>query len=94
MTNAIHPGDTIVCIDDSTYAEQYLGIKAGETYTCRWIGPCRSYLGGDYIGVRLAGINRGVCPQFGEQDPPFRASRFRPLVGANDNNKVKKEELV
>jgi hypothetical protein len=40
----------------------------------------RTYLGGDYIGVRLVGINRGVCPQFGEEDPPFAARRFRPVV--------------
>lgn len=77
---AIRPGDEIVCIDDATLQEQYLGIKAGETYTCRWIGPCRTYLGGDYIGVRLVGINRGVCPEFGEEDPAFDARRFRPLV--------------
>jgi hypothetical protein len=66
----IRVGDEIVCIDDSILPEQYLGIKAGEVYKCRWIGPVRTYLGGDYIGVRLVGINRGVCPQFLEEDPP------------------------
>lgn len=77
----ILPGDEVVCIDDSTYDEQYLGIRAGEIYTVAWVGPCRDYMNGDYIGVRLVGVNRGVCPQFGNEDPPFRASRFRTLVG-------------
>lgn len=90
----IRTGDDIICIDDSIYPEQYIEIRKGEVYKVRWVGLCRDYMNGDYIGVRLDGINRGVCPQFGEQDPPFRASRFRPLVGANDDSKVKKEELV
>lgn len=94
MTNAIRPGDTIQCIDDSTYAEQYLGLKAGETYTCRWIGPCRAYLGGDYIGVRLAGINRGVCPQFGESDPAFDARRFRVISAPRQKDVMMQEELL
>jgi hypothetical protein len=76
----IRAGDDIVCIDDSTLQEQYLGIKEGQTYKARWVGPVRTYLGGDYIGVRLVGINRGVCPHFGDEDPPFAARRFRPLV--------------
>ncbi len=80
MTSTIRPGDDVICIDDTTLPEQYLEIRQGEIYTCRWIGPCRTYLGGDYIGVRLDGINRGICPQFFEEDPPFRASRFRPVV--------------
>lgn len=92
--NPIKPGDQIVCIDDSTLPEQYLGIRAGETYTCRWIGPCRTYLGGDYIGIRLEGINRGVCPEFAEEDPPFAARRFRPVVGPGVKGKVKEEELI
>jgi len=76
----IKPGDEVVCVDDSTLPLQYLGIRAGEIYKARWVGPVTSYLNGDYIGVRLAGINRGVCPEFGDEDPPFRASRFRPVV--------------
>lgn len=92
--NPIKPGDQVVCIDDSTLPEQYLGIRAGETYKCRWIGPCRTYLGGDYLGIRLEGISRGVCPEFGEEDPPFAARRFRPVVGPDVKGKVKEEELV
>ena len=46
----IKPGDEVVCIDDTTLPEQYLGIRAGETYTATWVGLCRTYLGGDYAG--------------------------------------------
>ena len=76
----IRIGDTVVCVNDDVYAEQYIEISKGEIYKVRWAGACRTYLGGDYFGVRLEGINRGVCPQFGEDDPPFRADRFRPVV--------------
>jgi hypothetical protein len=76
----IKPGDEIVCIDDGIRHEQYLGIRAGETYKARWVGPVTSYMNGDYIGVRLEGINRGACPEFGDEDPPFNARRFRPVV--------------
>ncbi|PZP60529.1 MAG: hypothetical protein DI604_31160 [Delftia acidovorans] len=92
--NPIKPGDPVICVDDRTLPEQYLGIRAGETYVCRWIGQCCTYLGGDYLGIRLEGVHRGVCPQFGEEDPPFAASRFRPVVGPGAKGKVKEEELV
>lgn len=76
----IKPGDEVVCINAEVFAEQYIEIKAGETYKVRWVGACGSYLHGEYLGVRLEGIHRGVCPQFGEEDVPFRASRFRRVV--------------
>ncbi len=88
------PGTIVECIDDSTMPEQYLEVKKGERYEVRWYGQARSYLAGDYAGVKLVGIYRGICPEFGDEDPPFRASRFRvvqmPRVGGN----VKEEELV
>ncbi len=80
-------GQNVICIDAKVLPEQYIEIKEGETYTVRWAGMCSSYLHGDYFGVRLVGINRGVCPQFGEEDPPFNARRFRPVVAP----KTKKE---
>jgi hypothetical protein len=88
------PGQQVICVDDTTPPEQYLGIRAGETYTLRWVGEHMNYIGGSYIGVRLEGVDRGVCPQFGEEDPPFRAARFRPVVGPRVGGKVKEEELV
>lgn len=73
-------GQQVACIDDTTLPEQYLEIKKGEIYTVRWVGMHNSYLAGEYLGVRLAGITRGACPFSNEEDPPYRASRFRPLV--------------
>lgn len=80
MTNQFQVNQQIVCIDDTTHSEQYLGIRKGETYTIRWLGMHKSYLAGDYLGVRLVGIERGTCPEMGDIDPPYRASRFRPVV--------------
>ena len=76
----LKPGDEVVCIDAQVLQLQYIEIKEGETYRVRWVGPVTSYMNGDYIGVRLYGINRGVCPEFGDEDPPFNARRFRPVV--------------
>lgn len=90
----IRPGDTVVCIDDTTLPEQYLGIRAGEVYTATWVGMCRTYLGGNYAGIRLAGVNRGVCPQFGDEDPPFALRRFRPVVKPKVESKKRIEETV
>lgn len=90
----IKPSDEVVCIDDTTLPEQYLGIRAGEVYRATWVGMCRTYLGGDYAGIRLAGVNRGICPQFGEEDPPFAARRFRPVVKRSVENKKNIEETV
>ncbi|NGO63987.1 hypothetical protein G6N76_09900 [Rhizobium daejeonense] len=93
MTTTIKPGDEIVCIDDGIYAEQYLGIKEGAVYKARWVGPATSYMNGDYIGVRLEGINRGVCPEFGDEDPPFNVRRFRPVVKPGTPAKELEEAL-
>lgn len=73
-------GEQVVCVNDAVPSEQYIEIKKGEIYIVRWIGMYRNYLHGDYLGVRLVGIERGICPQFGDEDTPFRADRFRPLV--------------
>lgn len=76
---SIKAGDDIVCIDDDVLPEQYIEVRKGEVYKATWVGPANSYMNGDYIGVRLAGISRGPCPQFGDEDPPFNARRFRPV---------------
>lgn len=89
----IRPGDEVECIDDSSPPEQYLGIKAGDVYVVEWIGLTNSYLSGTYTGLRLAGVRRGTCPQFGDDDPPFRVSRFRKLVGPSAKSKTREVEL-
>lgn len=79
MTN-FHVGQQVVCIDAKVGFEQFIEIKEGEIYEIAWIGPFEHYKQGSYIGVRLKGIDRGICPQFGYDNPPFAARRFRPLV--------------
>lgn len=78
--NQFHVGQQVVCIDASVGFEQWLGIKEGEIYEISWIGPVEHYTQGSFIGVRLKGVDRGICPQFGYDNPPFAVRRFRPLV--------------
>ena len=73
-------GDQVVCIDAKVGFEQFIEIKECEIYEIAWIGPFEHYTQGRYIGVRLKGVDRGICPQFGYDNPPFAARRFRPLV--------------
>jgi hypothetical protein len=81
MTYHFHTGQQVVCIDaEFKYVSNPQGIKEGEVYTLRWVGPYKSYVDGEYIGVRLVGVERGACPSYGYDDPPFFARRFRPLV--------------
>lgn len=78
--NQFHVGQEVVCIDSAVGFEQYLEVKEGEIYEIEWIGPFEHYIHGSYIGVRFKGVDRGTCPQFGYENPPFAARRFRPLV--------------
>jgi len=80
--SSLYAGQQVVCIDngqpkDTTMPSE---LTVDQIYTIRTVGPYRHYIDGDYIGVRLVGIDRGVCPIWGDNDQPFRASRFRPLV--------------
>jgi len=90
-------GDKVACVNAAGTAP-LMGIPPelveGETYTIAWIGECVSYLDGTYQGVRLAEVKRGVCPWSGEQDIPFRASRFRPLVTPKTKTTTKIEETA
>lgn len=76
----LHVGQKVVCIDAKVGFEQFIEIKEGEIYEISWIGQFEHYTQGSYIGVRLMGVDRGICPQFGYDNPPFAARRFRPLV--------------
>ena len=75
-------GDQVVCIDAKVGFEQFIEIKEGEVYTISWIGPFEHYTQGSYIGVRLKGVDRGICPQFGYDNPPFAARRVRDTRGS------------
>ena len=79
-----HVGQKVVCIND-TFKNVSIdqGIRKGQVYTIRWVGPYRHYVDGDFIGVKLAEIHRGNDdgPEgYGAADMPYRATRFRPLL--------------
>ena len=80
MTYHFHAGQQVQCIDDKfKNVANPQGIKEGEIYTIRRVGPYRTYVDGDYIGVWLQGIERD-CETYGHRDVPYAARRFRPLV--------------
>ncbi len=90
-------GDKVECVNAAGTAPLMdipPELVEGETYTIAWIGEYVSYLDGKYQGVRLAEVKRGVCPWSGEQDIPFRASRFRPLVTGGQGTRKRVEEKV
>jgi len=80
--NTFYVGQDVVCVDNGQPKSTTLPseLVVGQVYKIRWIGIYNHYLDGEYVGVRLEGIDRGICPIWGYDDPPFRAERFRPLV--------------
>lgn len=82
--NQFYVGQEVACIRAGYDPKQNVSIPCelvvGQTYKIRWIGNHRHYLDGDYVGIRVEGIDRGTCQIWGDVDTPFRASRFRPLV--------------
>lgn len=79
--NQFYVGQEVVCVDDKFERVTIpQGITEGVVYKLRWVGMFNSYVDGDYLGVRLDGVDRGIDPSYGYDDPPFAARRFRPLV--------------
>lgn len=79
--NQFYVGQEVQCIDakfERVTIDQQLRQDA--VYKIRWLGMHRSYVDGDFLGIKVEEIERGVCPTYGDEDPPFRATRFRPLV--------------
>jgi hypothetical protein len=76
-------GERVVCVDaDDTNEWGFVELSAGQVYQIRWVGrfdwtgyPLVPPHARDVICVRLVGVNRNDG-----DDPPFRASRFRPLI--------------
>jgi hypothetical protein len=79
--NQFYVGQQVVCIDDKfdrvTIPQ---GITKGQVYVIRWLGMFNNYVDGEFLGVKLVGVERGTDPTYGFDDPPFAARRFRPLV--------------
>lgn len=80
--NHFYVGQEVVCINARQPANTTLAseLKEGQTYKLRWVGVHKHYLDGEYVGVRVEGIDRGVCEIWGDVDTPYAAARFRPLV--------------
>lgn len=87
MTDSRHDlyvGCDVVCIRANYDPAQRTTITPelveGQVYKIRWLGFYNHYLDGEYLGVRVEGLHRGICPHWGYDDVPFNANRFRPVV--------------
>lgn len=80
--NSWYVGMEVVCVNAQTPPRVTIpiGLTEGAVYKLRWIGRHKSYVDGEFIGVKLEGVERGEDPTYGDKDPPFAAARFRPLV--------------
>lgn len=83
-THKFYVGQDVVCVKATYDASQNTTITPelveGQVYKIRWLGIYSHYLDGEYLGIKVEGIDRGICPHWGYVDQPFRASRFRPVV--------------
>lgn len=81
---AFYVGQDVVCVKAEYDPKQKTTITPelvnGQVYKIRWLGIYNHYLDGEYLGIRVEGIDRGTCKIWGDVDQPFRASRFRPVV--------------
>lgn len=80
--NHFYVGQDVICVDNGQPKDTTLPseIKVGQVYRIRWLGMYQHYVDGEFLGVRLEGVDRGVCNIWGYDDVPFKAHRFRPLV--------------
>jgi hypothetical protein len=83
-THKFYVGQDVVCVDNGYRPEQRVSLPCelvlGAVYKVRWLGVFVHYLDGEYLGIKVEGLDRGEDPEFGYHDLPFRASRFRPVV--------------
>lgn len=83
--NNFFVGQEVVCIDDKVKLmggglAKDAAITEGQVYRLRWVGMANHYVFGDYLGVKLDGVDSKFGEAWGLPDAPFAASRFRPLV--------------
>ena len=77
-------GDKVICVNDEfPDGVGPQGIRAGEQYTVAWYGRWSHPIDGEYMGVRLAELQRAVDPAAYCDDLPFRADRFKPVVSGS-----------
>ncbi|MER9911726.1 CAP-Gly domain protein [Mesorhizobium sp. M0050] len=83
-THKFHVGQAVACVkadyDPAQKTTIVPELVVGQVYRVRWLGIYNHYLDGEYLGIRVEGIDRGTCKFWGDVDQPFRASRFRPMV--------------
>lgn len=81
-THKFFVGQDVVCVDNGQPKDTTLPseLTVGAVYKIRWLGIYNHYVDGTYLGIRVEGIDRGICQIWGYDDPPFKASRFRPVV--------------
>lgn len=85
MSHSFYPGCEVICIDDKVPLEggavvKDAAITEGTVYRLRWVGMATHYVFGDYLGVKLEGVDSRFGEAWGVKDAPFAARRFRPLV--------------
>lgn len=81
----LYPGVEVVCVDDRVPLAgggfvKDANITEGTVYTVRWVGMAHLYTLGDYLGVKLDGVDSKFGEPWGVPDAPYAARRFRPLV--------------
>lgn len=81
-SHVFHLGMWVVCVDNGQPKDTTLHseLAKGAVYKIRWLGVHKSYVDGEYLGIKVEGIDRGTCQIWGDVDPPFKARRFRPVV--------------
>lgn len=85
MSWDFHVGMAVVCIDDKVplaggATVKDANITEGQVYRVRWVGMAHLYPIGDYLGVKLEGVDSKFGEAWGVPDAPYAARRFRPVV--------------
>lgn len=81
----LYVGQDVVCIDDKVPIAgggvvKDANITEGQVYRVRWLGMAHLYPVGDYLGVKLDGVDSKFGEPWGVPDAPYAACRFRPVV--------------
>lgn len=83
--NQFYVGQDIVVIDDQVPLIGGVTIKdavltVDDVHRIRWLGMASHYVFGEYLGVKLEGVDSRFGEPWGIKDAPFDAKRFRPVV--------------
>lgn len=81
----LYVGCEVICINDQVPLSDGRTVKdanitEGQVYRIRWLGMAHLYTVGDYLGVKLEGVDSRFGEANGVPDAPYNATRFRPLV--------------